>query len=129
MDYDASLRWLMSLPDFERTGEFSARPDLAPMLALLDALGNPQRGRATLHIAGSKGKGSTAAIAESILRASGIRTGYYLSPHLHRFTERIRLDGDPLAPERFAAAMVSVREAMDAACHAFPGVRFSRSMR
>ena len=121
MDYDESLRWLQTLPDFERTGQFSSRPDVAPVLALLEALGNPHLGRPTLHIAGSKGKGSTAAIAESILRAAGRHTGFYLSPHLHRFVERVRVDGAPTAPETFARAMTAVREAMPAITKQFPG--------
>ena len=63
MDYDDAIRWLRTLPDFERTGDFSDRPDLAPMRALLADLGDPHVGRGTIHIAGSKGKGSTGAIA------------------------------------------------------------------
>jgi dihydrofolate synthase/folylpolyglutamate synthase len=121
VDYDESLRWLLTLPDFERTGQFSSRPDVAPVLALLDALGNPHLERPTLHVAGSKGKGSTAAIAESILRAAGLLTGFYLSPHLHRFVERVRFDGAPVEPPAFAHAMTVVREAMRAITKQFPG--------
>jgi dihydrofolate synthase/folylpolyglutamate synthase len=119
MDYDESLRWLLTLPDFERTGQFSSRPDVAPMLALLDALGNPHLGRSTLHIAGSKGKGSTAAIAESILRAAGRHTGFYLSPHLHRFVERVRVGGAPVEPSAFALAMTAVHDALPAVAARF----------
>lgn len=124
MDYDESLHWLLTLPDFERTGEFSSRPDVAPTLALLDALGNPHLGRPTLHVAGSKGKGSTAAVAESILRASGRRTGFYLSPHLHRYVERVRIDGAPVAADAFARAMTLVRETISAVATRFPGREF-----
>ncbi|MHB8376079.1 MAG: bifunctional folylpolyglutamate synthase/dihydrofolate synthase [Dehalococcoidia bacterium] len=124
MDYDASLRWLLTLPDFERTGQFSARPDLAPMRALLAALGDPQRGRPTLHVAGSKGKGSTAAMADAILHACGRHTGCYISPHLHRFNERVRIDGAPVSPERFAAAMTAAHDAMAAVAPRFPGREF-----
>lgn len=124
MDYDDALRWLLTLPDFERTGEFAERPDLAPMRALLAALGDSQLGRATVHVAGSKGKGSTAVMVEQVLRAAGLRTGCYVSPHLHRYTERVRIDGQPVAREAFAAAMSAVREAMDAVAPRFPGRRF-----
>ena len=63
----------------------------------LHALGNPQRAYRAVHIAGTKGKGSTTAMIESILRAAGYRTGMYTSPHLHTFRERIRLDGEPIS--------------------------------
>ena len=124
MDYDASLRWLLTLPDFERTGQFSARPDVAPMRALLAVFGDPQRGRPTLHVAGSKGKGSTAVMAEAILRAAGLHTGCYISPHLHRYNERVRIGGAPIAPEGFAAAMTAAREAMASVAPRFPGREF-----
>ena len=100
MDYIESLRYLYSLADFERSGRFSERVDVAPVRALLEELGNPHLGRATVHIAGSKGKGSVAAMVESMLRAAGLRTGLFTSPHLHRFTERIQIDGAPVSARR-----------------------------
>ena len=113
MDYLDSLRYLYSLADFERSGRFSSRPDLAPVLALLRELDNPHLGRLTLHIAGSKGKGSVAAMAESILRAAGLRTGLFTSPHLHRFPERIHVDGEPVSREEFARGLTEVRAAAE----------------
>ncbi len=78
----ASVRWLGVDLGLDR------------MRAALAALGDPQRALpAALQIAGTNGKGSTAAMTESILRAAGLRTGLYTSPHLSRFTERIRIDG------------------------------------
>jgi len=59
----------------------------------LDRLGNPERAAPAVHLAGTNGKGSTAAMTEAILRAAGLRTGLFTSPHLVRFTERIRVDG------------------------------------
>ncbi|HEX4405991.1 MAG TPA: bifunctional folylpolyglutamate synthase/dihydrofolate synthase, partial [Polyangia bacterium] len=59
----------------------------------LTALGEPQRRFAAVQIAGTNGKGSTAAMTEAILRAAGVRTGLHTSPHLARFTERIRVAG------------------------------------
>jgi dihydrofolate synthase/folylpolyglutamate synthase len=71
--------------------------------AVLAKLGDPQRRAITVQIAGTNGKGSTAAITEAILRAAGIRTGLYTSPHLCRFTERIRIDGREADGNRLAA--------------------------
>lgn len=122
--YGDALAWLQALPDFERTGEFADRPDLEPMLALLRALGDPHRARPAVHVAGSKGKGSTGAMAESVLRAAGLRSGYYISPHLHRWRERIRLGGEPATEEAFASALASVRDAMPGVAERFPGRHF-----
>jgi dihydrofolate synthase/folylpolyglutamate synthase len=114
MDYIESLRWLQTLPDFERTGDFADRPDLAPIRALLAALGNPHvDGPATIHVAGSKGKGSTGAMIEAITRTAEMHTGFYISPHLHRYNERIRIDGEPIGKEEFAAELGSIREAIE----------------
>lgn len=111
MDYIDALRFLYGLADFERTGRFADRTDLAPVNALLEELDNPQLGRITVHIAGSKGKGSVAAMVESMLRASGLRTGLFTSPHLHRFPERIQIDGQPVSNEEFAAGIAEVAAA------------------
>ncbi len=124
VDYDDALRWLLTLPDFERTGEFAGRPDLAPVRALLAELGDPHLGRPTVHVAGSKGKGSTSVMVEQILLAAGRRTGCYVSPHLHHFNERVRIDGKPVERDQFAAAMTAVRAAMDAVAPRFPGRPF-----
>jgi len=91
MTYDEAIEWLLSFADFERSGRFQDRPDVAPMLALLERLGNPHLGRTTVHIAGSKGKGSVAAIVTATLGAAGISTaGLYTSPHLYSYCERIQ---------------------------------------
>jgi dihydrofolate synthase/folylpolyglutamate synthase len=113
MDYYESLRFLYSLADFERTGRFADRKDVAPMLALLEELGNPHLGRVTVHIAGSKGKGSVAAIVESMLRAAGLTTGLTTSPHLHKITERVQVNGEPVSQEEFAAAAGTVKAAVE----------------
>jgi dihydrofolate synthase/folylpolyglutamate synthase len=113
MNYIESLRWVQTLPDFERTGDFTERADLAPMRALVAALDEPHLGRPTMHIAGSKGKGSTGAMIEAILGAAGVRTGFYISPHLHRYNERIRIDGEAVSRETFAGAVTSVRAAFE----------------
>jgi dihydrofolate synthase/folylpolyglutamate synthase len=69
----------------------------------LARLGSPERRYVTVQVAGTNGKGSTAAMAESILRAAGLRTGLFTSPHLARFTERIRIDGREVDGDRLAA--------------------------
>ncbi len=63
-------------------------------------------------------------MVEAILRAAGLRTGAYISPHLHRYTERIRVDGAPIAQEPFAAALALVREAMERVVARFPDRQF-----
>lgn len=113
MNYVESLRYLYSLADFERTGRFADRKDVAPMLALLEELDNPHLGRLTIHIAGSKGKGSVAAMIASILHEAGLKTGLYTSPHLHRFTERIQISGVPVSNTEWAAGIEVVKAAAD----------------
>ena len=80
--------------------------DLDRMRALCERLGHPERSGARLvHIAGTKGKGSTAAFTSALLRAAGLRTGLYTSPHVLGFWERIQVDGRPIAPRAFAALL------------------------
>jgi dihydrofolate synthase/folylpolyglutamate synthase len=113
MTYDDAIDWLLSYADFERSGAFLDRPDVAPVKHLLRALGDPQEGRLTVHVAGSKGKGSISAMIDSILRAAGVATGLYTSPHLHDYTERIRVDGEPISQAGFAALTGVLREAVE----------------
>ena len=75
---------------------------------LAEALGSPHLAVACAHIAGTNGKGSTAAMLESILRAAGLRTGLYTSPHLEVINERIRIDGENISNERFAEVWTTV---------------------
>ena len=76
--------------------------DLAHMRVLLAALGHPENRFPTVLVAGTNGKGSTAATLASILQASGLKTGLYTSPHLVRINERIRLDGEAISDDDFA---------------------------
>ncbi|MDQ1388950.1 MAG: dihydrofolate synthase / folylpolyglutamate synthase, partial [Acidobacteriaceae bacterium] len=76
--------------------------DLAHMRVLLQEVRHPERRFQNVLIAGTNGKGSTAATLASILRASGIRTGLYTSPHLVRINERIRVNGDEISDDDFA---------------------------
>ncbi len=81
--------------------------------ALLAELGDPQEGLRGALVAGTNGKGSTCAFLESILRAAGLRTGMMPKPHLSSYTERIQLDGRPIAESEFAAALDALRPAVE----------------
>ena len=104
LTYRAAIDQMLTLADFERKARASEPPDwhLRRMEALLSRLGDPHLATPVVHVAGSKGKGSTSAMAAAALAAHGIRTGLYTSPHLHRFTERIQVDGEPVPGEVFA---------------------------
>src|SRR5271168_1930578 len=80
----------------------SQKFDLAHMRVLLNALDHPERKFPSVLIAGTNGKGSTAATLASILRASGLKTGLYTSPHLIRINERIRVNSRPIGDDEFA---------------------------
>lgn len=82
-----------------RVGEGSPRPRLGPTRRAVELLGDPHRAAPVIHITGTNGKTSTSRMIESLLRASGLRTGLLTSPHLERFTERIRVDGEPISDE------------------------------
>ena len=80
------------------------------MEAILEALGNPERGLKSIHIAGTNGKGSTAAMVTAFAKAHGLRVGTFTSPHMDSIRERIQLDGVPLEEEPFWQAASVVRE-------------------
>ncbi|MFN2537063.1 MAG: folylpolyglutamate synthase/dihydrofolate synthase family protein [Mycobacteriales bacterium] len=81
--------------------ESSMQPDLDRIRRLLDLLGSPQRAYPSVHLTGTNGKTSTARMVDSLLRANGLRTGRFTSPHLDSPTERICIEGQPLSDERF----------------------------
>jgi dihydrofolate synthase/folylpolyglutamate synthase len=95
-----------------RLGRFGVRMGLEPTRSVLARLGDPHRAFASVHLAGSNGKGSTAAMLAACLRAAGLRTGLYTSPHLCRFTERIEVDGGEI-PRRRVAELVERVLALD----------------
>jgi dihydrofolate synthase / folylpolyglutamate synthase len=100
MNYPDSVRFLYSLGNEVKTAKYG----LDRIATLLDALGSPQRLKRIVHVAGTNGKGSTSAMIESGLRAAGLRTGLFTSPHLIEPTERIRISGCPVPVEQFTAA-------------------------
>jgi dihydrofolate synthase/folylpolyglutamate synthase len=116
VDYLQALRFLRDRDDWERTGSAAdaARWDLRRMRSLLARLGDPHLGRRTVHLAGSKGKGSTAAMIAAVLRGAGHATGFYSSPHLHRFVERIAIDGAPIAEDAFGRLLGELAHAIEA---------------
>lgn len=110
MSYPESVRYLYALGNELKVG---AKFGLERMETLLAALGSPHQGQRFIHVAGTNGKGSTCASIASILHAAGIRTGLYTSPHLIEPTERIQIDGQPVASEQFAAAFDTVHQAAE----------------
>lgn len=111
MNYEASVRYLLSLgrelaaPTQAATAKF----DLENISALAERLGRPDRAYPSVHIAGTNGKGSTAAFVEAILRRAGFRTGLNTSPHLERINERIRLNGQEIRDEAFAEIFTRIQ--------------------
>jgi dihydrofolate synthase/folylpolyglutamate synthase len=101
-------RYADLLARLDRARSLGVEFGLDRVRAALARLGDPQRRFAAVQIAGTNGKGSTAAMAEAILRGAGLRTGLYTSPHLARFTERIRVAGEEVAGDRLAALDLQV---------------------
>ena len=104
-NYQDALGLVMSLPDFERAKRDPSHHvfHLERMRALLSRLEDPHLDVPTVHVAGTKGKGSTAAMVTSMLGVAGYKTGLYTSPHLHSVVERIRVGLDPIRRDDFAA--------------------------
>lgn len=116
MDYNAALDYILSFADYERYPGFAyaSRFDLRRMEELLNRLGNPHLGPRAIHIAGSKGKGSTAAMIAAALQASGYKVGLYTSPHLHTLRERISVSGQPISEQELAALVSKLKLAVEA---------------
>ncbi len=88
----------------ERQGEQWVQPRVERTRRVLELLADPQRTYRVIHVTGTNGKTSTSRMIESLLRAMGLRTGLFTSPHLERFTERILVDGEPVADAAVADA-------------------------
>ena len=114
MTYRDAVGYLYSLGNEVHT----AKLGLERISCLLDELGNPQRACRFVHVAGTNGKGSTCAMIEAGLRAAGVHTGLYTSPHLVEPTERIRIAGEIVSEDRFAAAFDRVHRTAEAMLHA-----------
>ena len=104
IEYRQALDWLYDRIDYERTRPAGQAPfRLERIERLLKQLGNPHLKIPAIHIAGTKGKGSTAAMIDSILRQSGLRTGLFTSPHIAQFEERMRVSGDLPTPAQLTS--------------------------
>ena len=97
MEFISGVSWLGSRPGLERVQQ------------LLSLLGNPQDTLRYVHVAGTNGKGSTAAMLASVLRAAGYRTGLYISPFIERFNERMQVNGTPITDAELAAVCDRLR--------------------
>jgi dihydrofolate synthase/folylpolyglutamate synthase len=94
MTYEATISWLFEqFPAYHLQGVSAYKPSLDNIRVLAEAFGNPQDDLRFIHIAGTNGKGSTSNMLASILTENGQRTGLFTSPHIHDFTERIRVNG------------------------------------
>jgi dihydrofolate synthase/folylpolyglutamate synthase len=109
MNYPESVRFLYALGNEIRTTKLG----LDRIAVLLERLGNPHQSCRFVHVAGTNGKGSVCAMIESGLRAAGIRTGLFTSPHLAEPTERIRINGQAVGSDLFAAAFERVHQASE----------------
>jgi len=110
--YEAALDYLFTATDYEKMRRVRYNADtfsLDRVERLLSALGDPHRGFRAVHVAGTKGKGSTAAMAAALARAAGWRVGLYTSPHLEDIRERIRVGGRRIRPEALARCVERVR--------------------
>lgn len=105
MSYPDSVGYLYSLGNEIKAG---AKFGLERMQKLLAALGNPERGLRFVHVAGTNGKGSIAAMTANALKHAGFNTGLYTSPHLTQPTERIQINGNAISDEEFANAFETV---------------------
>jgi dihydrofolate synthase/folylpolyglutamate synthase len=112
MNYSQAEEYLNSFVNYEQIPGISyAQPgySLTHVEELLNRMGNPQLAASTVHIAGTKGKGSVAAMIAQVLSTSGYRTGLYTSPHFHTLRERISMDGTLISEAEFAAAMTEIK--------------------
>jgi len=110
--YEDALRYMYSLTNYEVKSTFAYAPqffDLGRVEHLLASLGNPHHRFRTVHVAGTKGKGSTCAMLASILQAAGYRTGLYTSPHLHSFRERIQVNSALIPADEFAVLTETIQ--------------------
>jgi dihydrofolate synthase/folylpolyglutamate synthase len=116
MTYPDSVQFLYALGNEIK----SAKLGLERIVAVLEALRNPERAYRVVHVAGTNGKGSTCAMIDAGLRAAGVRTGLFTSPHLIEPTERIQIDGIPVSQRDFERAFNVVHETaerLDLDCH------------
>src|SRR6266403_169202 len=115
MNFQESVRYLLSLGRelAAPTQAAAAKFNLENITILAKSLGHPERKYSSVHIAGTNGKGSSAAFLESILRHAGYRTGLYTSPHLERINERIRVSGEQIPDQAFADVFTRIHSVIE----------------
>lgn len=115
MNYEQAVRYLLSLGRelAAPTQAAAAKFDLENIAVLAERLGHPERAYPSAHIAGTNGKGSTAAFLDSILRHAGYRTGLYTSPHLERINERIRVGGEEIPDADFGETFTRIHSLIE----------------
>lgn len=116
MKYHDVLRYLYGLVDYEkrRIERYSPREfKLERVVSLLEKLGNPHQAYPTLHIAGTKGKGSVSAMLAVVAEAGGMRTGLYISPHLHTYRERMQIDREPISRSAMTALVEEIQPTVE----------------
>jgi dihydrofolate synthase/folylpolyglutamate synthase len=110
---DDPFAFWYGLINYEQRTPTAGDLKLSRMRALLARLGSPQERLPIVHVAGSKGKGSTSAMLAAVLRQAGYRTGLFTSPHLCRVEERFQIDGVPISTDELGALLIDVREAVE----------------
>ncbi len=105
MNYEECLQYISEIPWTSR------KAGLHRIKALLEALGRPDKDLKFIHVAGTNGKGSVCAMLDAILRAAGLRTGLFTSPHLEKYNERMKVDGKDISDKEFAEVISKVRTA------------------
>jgi dihydrofolate synthase / folylpolyglutamate synthase len=115
VDYWDAIDYILALPDWERfsSGTGGMTMSLQCMKELLKRLDHPERGRKTIHITGSKGKGSTSTMIASVLHERGLKTALFTSPHLHDYNERISFEMLPISRFDFADGLQEIRDVLD----------------
>lgn len=108
MDYEAALRYM------QNAAATGIKPGLERITALLARLGHPEKSLRAVHVGGTNGKGSVCAYLTAVFTAAGYKTGTFTSPHLHSYTERFRINGQPVAPARLARLIWAVAPALEA---------------
>ena len=124
---DEAVDYLLGCINYERQSPVDYRErefKLDTMRALADRLGNPQTAYPVIHIAGTKGKGSTAAMTAAMLQRAGFRVGLYTSPHLHRLEERMVINGQEIEAESLVSTVQRLKVAADQLCQEISEGRF-----
>ncbi len=116
MRYQEAYKYINTFTNYEKVPGLNrdvSADELERVRLLLRLLGRPQNSFKSVVIAGTKGKGSVAAMLDSILREAGHRTALYTSPHLHTFRERIRVDGAMISPEDMARIVEKIEPVVE----------------